>query len=93
MGQAVIAEVIAERSLGQLAGGVDIAADAEVGLGMDGKLLANGDHGHAAAAQRPGKGQFAHAFGQGITAATVIAGGPPTNTFTRSGFFSSIAAA
>ena len=40
VGQAVVAEVIAEGPLGQLAAGVDVAADAEVGLGVDGKLLA-----------------------------------------------------
>ena len=64
VGQAVVTEVIAERPLGQLAAGVDVAADAEVGLGVDGQLLAHGDHGHAAAAQRAGEGQFAQAFGQ-----------------------------
>ena len=64
MGQAVVTEVIAEGSLGQLPAGIDVAADAEIGLGVDGQLFACADHRHAAAAQRTGEGQFAQPLGQ-----------------------------
>ena len=40
--QAVVAQVIAEGSLGQLPRGVEVADDAEVGLGVDGQLVAAG---------------------------------------------------
>ena len=41
----------------------------------------------------PAKANSLRPSGSGITAATAMAGGPPTKTFTRSGFFSSKAAA
>ena len=64
VGQAVVAQVIAERPFGLEPRGVDVAGDAEVGLGVDGQLAGAADHRHAAAAQHAGQGQLAHAFGQ-----------------------------
>ena len=65
VGQAVVAQVVAEGAFGQLPGRVDVAADAEIGVGMDREAFAlRSGHRHAAAAQHAGEGQFADAFGQ-----------------------------
>jgi len=40
---------------------------------------------HAPPAECSGEGEFRHPFGSGMTAASVIAGGPPTKTLTRNG--------
>ena len=94
VGQAVVAQVIAERSLGLGRSGSMLAGDAEIGLGVDRQLAARGRS--SARAGRPGRRQRPDSLmpsGSGITAATVMAGGPPTKTFTRSGFFARRAAA
>ena len=62
--QAVVAQVIAERPFGLQPRRVDVAGDAEIGLGVDGQLAAAADHRHAPPAQHAGQRQFAHALGQ-----------------------------
>ena len=93
MREAVVAEVIAERAFGQQPLGIDRAGDAEVGVGVDRQLAGAADHPHAPAAERAGEASSLIPSGSGITAATAIAGGPPTKTFTRNGSPARIAAA
>ena len=64
MRQAVVAQVIAERTFGQLPVGIEIAADAEIGLGVDRQAAGAADHRHAPPPEHAGEGQFAHALGQ-----------------------------
>ena len=64
VGQAVVAQVIAERALGLERVGHQPAGDAEVGLGGDRQLPGAADHRHAPAAEHAGQPQLAHALGQ-----------------------------
>ncbi len=64
MFKAVIAQMVAERPLGQQAIRIDRADDAEVAVGVEGQGAGAPDHSHAAAAEGAGKTQLAHAFGQ-----------------------------
>ena len=73
------------RAVGAL--GLDVAADAEVGLGVDRQLVGRRQiMGTRRPPRAPAKASSLRPSGSGITAATVMAGGPPTKTFTRSGF-------
>ena len=92
--QAVIAKVVAERPLGFACVGIDRAADHEIGLGRHRQEPVGGDHPDPPAPQAPRRSASSGSpSGNGITAATVMAGGPPTKTFTRSGSPRRIAAA
>ena len=69
VGEAVVAEVIAERAFGQLPRRIDGAGDAEIGLGRHRqervRFVGRRPHQpHAPAAQRAGEGQFRHSLGQ-----------------------------
>ena len=92
--QAVIAEVVAERPFGLAGVGVDGADDGEIGLGGD-RQAAVGSR--TIRTRRPpsapAKLSSGRPSGRGITAATVMAGGPPTKTLARSGSPRRIAAA
>ena len=50
-----------------------------------GRPSAAAEHADAAAAECAGECEFGHSFGQRQTAASIIAGGPPTKMFTRNG--------
>ena len=63
--QAVVAQVIAEGTLGEQAGVVHRTLDAEVGFRVDRQLPRCGSQGNAVPRQGAGKCQFGHAFGQG----------------------------
>ena len=83
--QAIVAQVIAEWPLGQQPLGLDEAGEAEIGLGVDRQLAGAADHRQPPPAQHAGQRPARRLpSGMGITAATVIAGGPPTKTFTSS---------
>ena len=63
--QRVVAQVIAERPFGQLPLGIDVAGDAEIGLGHDRQVRRGGEiMAHAPPAQRAGEGHLRHPFGQ-----------------------------
>jgi len=55
MGQAVIAQVIPERTLGQQPLGIDRPGDAEVRLGVDRQSVGGPGERHAASAEHPGE--------------------------------------
>ena len=65
VGQAVVAQVIAERTLGLEPVGIEPASDAEIGLGVNRQLAVAADHRHPPPAQHAGEAEFAHALGQG----------------------------
>ena len=60
----VVAEVVAEGSLGLGGPGVHRALDHEVGVGVDGWSAATGNHRDAMAGQRAGKREFGEALGE-----------------------------
>ena len=66
--------------------GIDGAADAEIGVGVDRQAVRLAE---ACESRRPpsapAKASSLIPSGSGITAASIIAGGPPTKTFTRNG--------
>ena len=62
--QAVVAQVVAERTFGQQLVGDHGAADAEIGVGVDRQAAGSAKHADAAAAERAGEAQLAHSFGQ-----------------------------
>ena len=64
VGQAVVAEVVAERPLGLPHVRVDRAGDHEVGLGRHGQASVGRDHGDPPPAQGPGEGELGQPFGQ-----------------------------
>ena len=72
MREAVVTQVIAERTLGQLAVGVDRAGDAEIGLGID-RQSARASESSASAGRRARRQTTSsdRPSGSGITAATV----------------------
>jgi hypothetical protein len=93
VGQAVVAQVVAERAFGLLwRRRIDIAADAEVGVGIQrqGRPGASGIRTRPASA--PANVSSLIPSGSGITAASHIAGWPPTKMLTRSGWPARIAA-
>ena len=93
VGEAVIAEMVAERTLGLASIRIDGPRDDEVGLGRHGQATLGATIATRRPPSTPANASSGRPSGNGITAATVIAGGPPTNTFTRNGSPRRIAAA
>ena len=93
VGEAVIAEVVAERPFRQLPRRIDGADDAEIGLGRHRqewiRLPTRRAGGRTSRTRRPpsapAKVSSGIPSGSGITAASVRAGGPPTKMLTRNG--------
>ena len=87
VGQAVVAEVVAERPLGLAArAGRSVPVMHEVGLGGHGQAAVGGDHGARAARPAPRR-RPARASPPAAASPRrrVSAGGPPTKTLTRNG--------
>ena len=92
VGKAVIAEMIAERSFRQLPRRIDRADDREIGFGRHRQkriLPSPSLAGRTSRTRRPpsipANASSGIPSGSGITAASVNAGGPPTQTLTRNG--------
>ena len=77
--------MVAERPFGQDFLRVDGAAEAKVGLGVNRQLTAREIIGIRWPASAPANVSSLSPSGRGITAASIMAGVPPTNTFTRNG--------
>ena len=69
------------------------ALDDKIGLGGHGQAAVGGDHAIRRPPRAPAKASSGRPSGKGMTAATVMAGGPPTKTLTRSGSPRAMAAA
>jgi hypothetical protein len=91
--QAVVAQVVAERTFRLFTGRrIDIAADAEVRIGIQGQFAGPVDQGMRWPASAPANVSSLIPSGSGITAASHIAGCPPTKMLTLSGWPACIAA-